>query len=66
MADVTDVASEYEAKMREAALSRRHVFTGESRIYCAECDGGIPPARREALPGVQLCVECAEHSERRG
>lgn len=65
MADDIDRAGEYETLMREAALSRRVQFTGESRIYCADCDGGIPPARREALPGVQLCVECAAFSERR-
>ncbi len=25
---------------------------------CAECDEPIPEKRREAIPGVQLCVEC--------
>lgn len=66
MADDMDRASEHETMMREAALSQRFQFSGQSRIYCADCDAGIPPARREALPGVQLCVECAEYSERRG
>ena len=65
MADDIDRASEHEAMMRESALSRRVQFVGESRIYCADCDSGIPPARREALPGVQLCVECAAFAERR-
>lgn len=31
---------------------------GESAEYCDECDEPIPQARREAIPGVQLCVEC--------
>ena len=66
MADIADIASGYEDQAREAALSQRVQFTGESRIYCLECDEGIPKARREAIPGVQLCVECAAFAERRG
>ena len=65
MADDLDRASEHETMMREAALSQRVQFTGESRIYCLDCDSGIPPARRAALPGVQLCVECAAFAEQR-
>jgi len=35
---------------------------GESLSHCAECDKPIPPARREAIPGVRLCVTCqSEH-----
>ncbi|MFW2542042.1 DksA/TraR family C4-type zinc finger protein [Primorskyibacter sp. 2E107] len=37
---------------------------GESLAQCAECGEEIPEARRVALPGVKLCVECA--SERDG
>ena len=31
---------------------------GESLTHCAECDDPIPERRREALPGVKLCVDC--------
>lgn len=31
---------------------------GESLAHCAECDEPIPEARRKALPGVKLCIEC--------
>ncbi|SMO66575.1 DksA/TraR family C4-type zinc finger protein [Paracoccus laeviglucosivorans] len=31
---------------------------GESAEFCAECDEPIPDARRKAIPGVQLCVDC--------
>jgi phage/conjugal plasmid C-4 type zinc finger TraR family protein len=29
-----------------------------SRSHCAECEEPIPEARRHAISGVQLCVEC--------
>lgn len=29
-----------------------------SRTECAECDEPIPEARRLAVPGVTLCIEC--------
>lgn len=31
---------------------------GESEEFCLECDNEIPEARRNALHGVQYCVEC--------
>ena len=31
---------------------------GESFDHCAECDEPIPEARRKAVPGVKLCVDC--------
>lgn len=30
----------------------------ESRKECAECGESIPDARRRALPGVRLCIDC--------
>jgi len=30
---------------------------------CAECDSTIPLARRKALPGVTLCVDCQQEAE---
>ncbi len=38
---------------------------GESLANCEECGNAIPPARREAIPGVRLCVTCqAEHDKK--
>ena len=35
--------------------------------YCEECGDEIPLQRQKAIPGVELCVFCQEHSElRRG
>jgi len=37
---------------------------GQSLANCEECEKVIPPARREAVPGVRLCVSCqAEHDK---
>lgn len=48
----------------ELARMKRRAFEGESFTHCAECDEEIPEARRVALPGVKLCIEC--QSERDG
>lgn len=31
---------------------------GDSLTHCAECDEPIPEARRRAVPGVKLCIDC--------
>ena len=37
---------------------------GESLKHCEKCDTAIRTARREAVPGVRLCVHCqAEHDK---
>ena len=35
----------------------------DSATECAGCGGQIPDARRELIPGVQLCVECQTEAE---
>lgn len=35
-----------------------------SAIWCEACNSEIPEARRRALPGVNLCVDCAREAER--
>jgi phage/conjugal plasmid C-4 type zinc finger TraR family protein len=37
---------------------------GASATQCRECLEPIPEARREALPGVQLCVKCQEAADK--
>jgi phage/conjugal plasmid C-4 type zinc finger TraR family protein len=32
-----------------------------SALYCVECGDPISEARRKAVPGVQLCVECQQN-----
>ena len=36
---------------------------GESLTHCAECDEEIPQARREAIPGVKLCIDCQQERD---
>ena len=34
--------------------------TGPGLSHCEECGASIPDARRQAIPGVRLCVACQE------
>jgi len=44
--------------------ARSQLASGPGRERCEECDAVIPEARRRAVPGVRLCVECqAAHDE---
>jgi phage/conjugal plasmid C-4 type zinc finger TraR family protein len=43
---------------------RSRLPRGESLDRCAECDAEIPEARRQAVPGVRLCVACQEAADR--
>ncbi len=36
---------------------------GESLTHCAECEEEIPEARRLALPGVKLCIDCVQERD---
>ena len=41
-----------------ARMRARQQPVGESLTHCAECDEPIPEARRKAIPGVKLCIDC--------
>ncbi|MAB25076.1 DksA/TraR family C4-type zinc finger protein [Pseudomonas neustonica] len=38
--------------------ARSQLPQGDSLAFCEECDEPIPEARRQALPGVRLCITC--------
>lgn len=38
--------------------------SGPSLTHCAECGTQIPEARRDAIPGVRLCIACQEAEDR--
>jgi len=46
------------------ARARRQLRSGPSLSHCEECDAPIPQARREAVPGVRLCVGCQQAADR--
>ena len=46
-------------------LQSRRVPQGESLTHCAECEEEIPEARRRAIPGVKLCVDCQSSRDAR-
>ena len=69
MTDEFDRASEREQCDRDLAIEheRGHYARNwevDSATECAGCGAQIPEARREAIPGVQLCVECQAEAER--
>ncbi|MEM6579243.1 MAG: DksA/TraR family C4-type zinc finger protein [Pseudomonadota bacterium] len=54
--DQIDASVEDELKRLQA----RPRPQGESLTHCAECDEVIPEARRLAVPGVKLCLDCQQ------
>jgi phage/conjugal plasmid C-4 type zinc finger TraR family protein len=42
------------------ARARRQLREGPGLEHCEECDAPIPLARRQAVPGVRLCVACQQ------
>ncbi|MFC3061093.1 DksA/TraR family C4-type zinc finger protein [Paenirhodobacter populi] len=46
-------------------LQSRPKPVGESLTHCAECDEPIPEARRRAIPGVKLCIDCQNAHDHR-
>jgi phage/conjugal plasmid C-4 type zinc finger TraR family protein len=45
--------------------SLRRAREGDSWTNCAECDEPIPETRRQAIPGVKLCIECQAERDAR-
>lgn len=43
---------------------RRRLAEGPSSSHCEECGAEIPAARRDAVPGVRLCVACQASEDR--
>ena len=53
------VQDQIDASVDDAVqLVRSRLPKGESLLHCEESDASIPQARREAIPGVRLCVKC--------
>ena len=44
--------------------ARRQLQRGPGLVRCEECDAAIPEARRQAVPGVRLCVACQQAQDK--
>ena len=59
------VQEQIDASVEDAVeRARRKLPRGESARNCRECGEAIPEARRQAIPGVRLCVVCQEDADR--
>ena len=53
------VQDQIDATVEDAVnRARSNIPKGESLKNCEECDASIPEARRQAVPGVRLCITC--------
>lgn len=61
------VQEQIDASVNEAVelAKSRLPSGGVSLSHCEECEGAIPEARRNAIPGVHLCVSCQSELEKR-
>ncbi|MCP3971097.1 MAG: DksA/TraR family C4-type zinc finger protein [Rhodobacteraceae bacterium] len=59
------VSEQIEASVSDelARMKARARPKGDSLAECAECGEGIPEARRAALPGVKLCIDCQQERD---
>lgn len=59
------VSEQIEASISDelARLKARRGPQGESLTHCAECEEPIPEARRAAIPGVKLCIDCQQERD---
>lgn len=59
------VSEQIEASINDelARMQARRAPVGDSLTHCAECDEPIPQARRQALPGVKLCIDCVQERD---
>lgn len=59
------VQDQIDATVKDAIKrARSQLPSGPGSATCEECDAPIPQARRDAMPGVRLCVPCQEVHDR--
>jgi len=58
------VQDQIDASVEDAVQeARSNLQAGESAEFCEECGQAIPEPRRQAIPGVKLCVTCQSEFE---
>lgn len=70
MADIFDRAQEADEQFRQMSIdavkrqaAQHRLNKAASRTTCAWCLVEIPLARREAVPGCDLCAGCQDQKE---
>jgi phage/conjugal plasmid C-4 type zinc finger TraR family protein len=59
------VQDQIDATVQDAVLrARSRLPQGPALSHCVSCGAEIPEARRNAIPGVRLCVPCQEAEDR--
>jgi phage/conjugal plasmid C-4 type zinc finger TraR family protein len=59
------VQEQIDATVKDAIeLAKSRLPQGPSLSHCAECGTEIPQARRDAVPGVRLCLSCQDSQDR--
>jgi phage/conjugal plasmid C-4 type zinc finger TraR family protein len=59
------VQDQIDATVKDAVKrAQSNLPTGPGLSHCAECAGEIPAARRDAIPGVRLCITCQDNQDR--
>jgi phage/conjugal plasmid C-4 type zinc finger TraR family protein len=59
------VQDQIDASVEDAIeRSRSRLPIGVSLTLCEECETSIPEARRKAISGVRLCIECQAEVEK--
>jgi len=59
------VQEQIDATVEDAVKrARSGLPKGKSLVHCEECGKPIPEARRQAVPGVRLCVGCQEERDK--
>jgi len=58
------IQDQIDASVNDAVdVARARLPQGESLEFCEECEEKIPEARRKAILGVKLCVNCQSEQD---
>jgi phage/conjugal plasmid C-4 type zinc finger TraR family protein len=59
------VQDQIDATVKDGILrAQSRLAQGAALTHCEQCAAEIPDARRQAMPGVRLCVPCQEREDR--
>ncbi len=60
------VQDQIDASVEDAIkLARSRLPNGKSLSHCEKCENAIPDARRNAIPGVRLCISCQSEYDKK-